>query len=311
VTLDWGAPGPPVSPVNSFIAQPTIIPYNHCCFLRHLRQPVPEEETMKRMLFAACFASISLAGASCSPTGRIQVKQANAVDSQEQASNEGFDLVDADKLAPSELAEQELVAELPDTPEILEKDSLLQGVCSEGQSAALFFVRIADSLDNTTLYGDCGGGNPGADIDAVVLVRPDGTEYYAATVETDDIGYVCDHNDHDDINTVLGGPDGCAGELGSGCGDYGYITNPDCQCAGGTDNLVGYYSLNGGSVIVSFEQGTELLCGDQIAIFEMYNPEIAGSEETYTVSFGDAFGNFIGQTEFSTGTGVVDVNWEW
>jgi hypothetical protein len=198
-------------------------------------------------------------------------------------------------------------------PEDDTADPIEVGVCTEGQSADLFFVRIADDLDNATLADDCGAGNPGADIDAIVLVRPDGTEFFASTVEEDaDVaGGVCDTNDKDDINTVLGQPDGCAKDLGCGCGDHGYPTNPECDCADGDKKWVGYYSLNGGAIIVSFEQSAELLCGDQVAVYEMYNPEVAGSEETYQVAYGDDLGNFIGQADYSTGTGVIDVSWEW
>ncbi len=203
-----------------------------------------------------------------------------------------------------------------DTTVIPENDTTVkpqEGLCDPGESASLFFVRIADDLDNATLDGDCGAGNPGADVDAIVLIRPDGTEYFAATVEEDaDVaGRVCENNDKDDINTVLGQPDGCAKDLGCGCGDHGYPTNPDCDCAGGDSKWVGYYSLNGGAIIVSFEQGAELLCGDQVAVYEMYNPEVAGSEETYQVAYGDDTGNWIGQSDIATGTGVIDVAWEW
>ncbi len=112
-----------------------------------------------------------------------------------------------------------------------DEDVVLEGECTEGQSAGLFYVRILDNEDNATLT-DC-NTNPGADVDGVVLVRPDGTEYYAATVEedTDVVGGVCPQNDKSDINTVLGEPDGCVKELGCGCGDFGYPMNPDCECS--------------------------------------------------------------------------------
>jgi hypothetical protein len=199
-----------------------------------------------------------------------------------------------------------------DVLEIFEPE-IRTGLCIPGQSASLFFVRIADDLDNSTLTGDCGGGNPGADIDAIVLVRPDGTEFYADTVEEDSdvAGEVCETNSKDDLMAVVGQPDGCAKDLGCGCGDHGYPTNPDCDCAGGDEKWTGYYSLNGSAIIVSFEQGAEILCGDQVVVYEMYNPEVAGSEETYEVAYGDEMGNFICQTDYSTGTGIIDVSWEW
>ncbi len=221
----------------------------------------------------------------------------------------GTDLGEPEDVKVVDLVEVDLVAVDVDEGE----DIVLPGECTEGQSAGLFYVRIADDLDNVTLTGDCGAGNPGADIDAIVLVRPDGTEFYAATVETDmDVaGAVCATNDKDDVNTVLGQPDGCAKDLGCGCGENGYPTNPDCDCAGGDNKWVGYYSLNGGDIIVSFDENAELLCGDSVAVYEMYNPDVAGSEEAYQVAYGDENGNFIGQTDFATGTGVIDVLWEW
>ncbi len=191
-----------------------------------------------------------------------------------------------------------------------DEDVVLEGECTEGQSAGLFYVRILDNEDNATLT-DC-NTNPGADVDGVVLVRPDGTEYYAATVEedTDVVGGVCPQNDKSDINTVLGEPDGCVKELGCGCGDFGYPMNPDCECSP-DGNYVGYYSLNGGAIIVSFEEGAEILCGDQIVVYEMWNPDVAGSEEAYQVAYGDENGNWIDQVDFATGVGTVDVIWEW
>ena len=242
---------------------------------------------MKRTMIAALFALVPLAVASCGVDGGDE-DISLAVDLE--GETESIDVV----------------------VETMAVDDLV-GTCTEGQSAGLFFVRIADDLDNITLTGDCGAGNPGADIDAIVLVRPDGTEFFADTVEEDaDIaGAVCETNDKDDINTVIGEPDGCAKDLGCGCGDHGYPTNPECDCAGGDNKWVGYYSLNGGAIIVSFEEGAELLCGDSVAVYEMYNPEVAGSEETYQVAYGDDAGNFIGQTDYSTGTGIIDVTWEW
>jgi hypothetical protein len=237
------------------------------------------EKAMKRTMIAAIFALLPLFTASCGLDG-------GSDDVMEQDTPAGVDLPD-EEIGPV--------------------------ACTEGESLSLIKVRIADDLDNATLADDCGAGNPGADIDAIVLVHPDGTEAYAATVEEDSdvAGAVCETNDKDDINTVLGEPDGCAKDLGCGCGDHGYPTNPECDCAGGDSKWVGYYSLNGGAIIVTFEGDEELLCGDQIAVYEMYNPEVAGSEETYEIAYGDTAGNFMGQTDYSTGTGIIDVTWEW
>lgn len=195
----------------------------------------------------------------------------------------------------------------------LRVDEVRRGPCISGESAELFYVRIADDPGNATLTGDCGAGNPGADIDVIVLVRPDGTEYYTATVEedADPAGGVCDTNDKDDISTVLGQPDACAKDLGCGCGDDGYPENYDCDCAGGDFKWVGYYSLNGGAIIVSFEEGAELLCGDVVTVYEMYNSEMAGSEEAFSVSYGDENFNWIEEGGYAAGNADVDVTWDW
>jgi len=197
--------------------------------------------------------------------------------------------------------------------DLLVEDVEKSGACVEGESGGIFYVRIADGPENNTLTGDCGGGNPGADIDAVVLIRPDGTEFYALSVEEDSdvLGQVCHANDKDDVNSVLGQPDACAKENGSGCGDNGYPENYNCECAGGSSEWAGYFSLNGGAIIVSFENDTELLCGDKVIVYEMYNPEFPGSEETYEVALGTEAGSFLNQTSFSAGTVTLDVTWEW
>jgi hypothetical protein len=198
-----------------------------------------------------------------------------------------------------------------DTTDVADED--VSGPCEAGESANLFFVRIMDDPANATLSGDCGAGNPGADIDGIVLVRPDGTEYYAASVSADEDvpGGVCDQNDKDDMNTVLGAPDGCVKDLGCGCGEYGYEGNPDCDCEGGDSKWLGYYSLNGGAIIVDFDESAEILCGDSIVVYEMYNPDLAGSVETYSVAYGTGEGNWLDAVDIAIGVGSVDVTWEW
>lgn len=195
--------------------------------------------------------------------------------------------------------------------EVIEKS----GPCVAGESDGLFFVRIADDLDNATLTGNCGDGNPGADIDGIVLKQPDGSEYFAATVEedTDVAGGVCtaQKNDKDDINTVLGQPDGCAQEIGCGCGDYGFDENADCDCTGGDKKWLGYYSMNGGAIIVSFDEGAELLCGSTVFVYEMYNKDDPGTVESFSVSYGDENGNWRDQSDWASGVADVDVTWEW
>lgn len=200
--------------------------------------------------------------------------------------------------------EEEMAAE-PD--ETAEEDGFT-GVCEEGQTAGFVKVRIADNEDNATLK-DC-NTNPGADIDAIVIVKGDGTEEYAATVadDPDMVGGICPQNDKDDVNTVLGVPDACAKDLGCGCGDDGYDRNPDCTC---DNNYVGYYSLNGSAIIVGFDAGVDIGCKDLIRVYEMYNPEVAGSQEAYKIFYGDAEGNWSTASDVATGNGEVEVVWTW
>jgi hypothetical protein len=210
------------------------------------------------------------------------------------------------------LAAEEIAADVPVEKDVpVEADGEVMdeiGECSEGESAGFVQIRIADNENNPTLT-DC-NTNPGADIDAVVIVKPDGTEIYATTVEedADQAGGICPQNDKDDINTVLGVPDACVKDLGCGCGEYGYDQNPDCNC---TDQYVGYYSLNGSAIIMGFDDGVELLCGDMIRVYEMYNPDVDGSEEAYKIFYGDEMGNWSTASDIATGFGEIEVAWSW
>lgn len=240
---------------------------------------------MKRMIFAAVFALLPLLVASCGLDG------------------------DSDDVTIDVPEEETAIGDVEESMDV----EVLPGPCLIGDSDGLFRVRVADSLDNVTLTGDCGAGNPGADIDAIVLLRPNGDEFFAETVaeDTDVVGGVCDQNDKDDISTVTGQPDACAKDLGCGCGENGYPENPDCDCAGGDNKWVGYYSLNGGAIIVTFDGDVELLCGDVVTVYEMYNQDVAGSEEGFSVSYGDENGNWREESDYASGNADVDVTWDW
>lgn len=194
------------------------------------------------------------------------------------------------------------------------EEDLVGQICTVGDSAGLVFVRIGDDPDNATLT-DC-NTNPGADIDAIVIQRPDGEEIFAdgVTEDMDVAGDVCPENHKSDIMAVIGQPDACVKELGCGCGANGYSDNPDCDCAGGDEEYLGYYSLNGGAIVVDFAGGAELLCGDVLYIYEMHDPEVTGSEETYTVHYGNADKNWVDtapDVDWATGQAAVDVEWVW
>ncbi|MBM4356312.1 MAG: hypothetical protein FJ109_21395 [Deltaproteobacteria bacterium] len=178
-------------------------------------------------------------------------------------------------------------------------EDVLEGTCTVGQSAGYTKVRIEDSLENPSLEeGNCQAGNPGADIDAVCIYGPDAGEPgpdddvlkgCGATVEEEPwADKVCD-NDKDDPNEVLGPPNGIA--------------------KNGT--FTGYFSLNGGAVIIGFDAGVEALCGDSVHVWEMYNPDVAGTVEDYKITLGTDGGLWNIESEWATGENDIEVSWEW
>jgi len=173
------------------------------------------------------------------------------------------------------------------------------GDCVAGESAGYKFVMVQDVLENPTLE-TCGGGNPGADIDSICVYRDDASIGCAADVVFFDWAEATCDNDKDVPEEVLDIPDGVA-------------------CSG---DFTGYFSLNGGHIIVSFAPTVELLCGDVAHIIEMRNcdnPE--ETTESYTVSYGagdDCLEEGGGSTctwseesDSALGEAEIDVNWVW
>jgi len=191
--------------------------------------------------------------------------------------------------ATSEPTEE--VGEEPDETEPPPEDVQVSGPCQIGESAGYTKVRIEDSPDNATLDPDnCGAGNPGADIDAVCIYGNDESEKgCATTVEEEPWADATCENDKADPNEVLGAPDGVAQD--------------------GT--FVGYFSLNGGAVIVGFGDGIEMLCGDTVHVWEMYNPDVAGTVEDYKITLGTSDGLWNIESDFATGENDIEVTWEW
>ena len=175
----------------------------------------------------------------------------------------------------------------------VEEGELPPQQCETGESAGYTKVRILDDPENATLV-DC-NTNPGADIDSICVFGPDGTEKgCAATVLVEEIAPVCDENHKDDPNEVIGIPNGTAQD----------------------GKFEGYYSLNGGAIVVTFDGGAEMLCGDIVHVVEMYNPDLAGSTENYSVFYGtdaDLWGDpaYIIQSDETTGEADIDVLWFW
>jgi hypothetical protein len=168
-----------------------------------------------------------------------------------------------------------------------------------GESAGYKYVMVADSLDNPTLDAECGAGNPGADIDSVCVYRDDAVVGCAKDVTFVPWADATCNNDKDDPTMVLGVPDGVA-------------------CEGKFEN---YFSLNGGSIIVSFDAGVELLCGDEVRVTEM--PNCKNPEDTLeymTVSYGAGTDcmeeastdcQWSIEADWAYGDDFVDVSWEW
>jgi hypothetical protein len=195
-------------------------------------------------------------------------------------------------VAPMEEVAQEVAQEIPqqDTGPVL---------CAAGESAGYKFVMVKDSLDNPTLDAECGAGNPGADIDSVCVYRDDAVVGCAKDVTFIPWADATCQNDKNDPTMVLGVPDGVA-------------------CEGKFEN---YFSLNGGTIIVNFDGGVELLCGDEVRVTEM--PNCKNPEDTLeymTVSYGAGTDcmeeastdcQWSIEADWAYGDDFVDVSWEW
>lgn len=179
------------------------------------------------------------------------------------------------------------------------------GPCTKGESNGYKWVRIDDHADNATLT-DC-KPNPGADIDAVCVYRDDSEIGCAidARVQKNADGDpspapVCEENTKDDILEALDIPDA-----------YTPWDQPD-------EPYTGYYSLNGRSIILSFDAGVEFLCGDEVGVFEVQNPDKLETLEKMVISYGVGDDCFDGtaclwslESDWAVGEDYIDVSWEW
>jgi len=184
------------------------------------------------------------------------------------------------------------VAELP-RHESASQEFPLTGICQPGQAVGLSRIRIQDDPDNNLLPA-C-GPQPGADIDAVCLFSPSWDEKgCAGTVQVEEGGPACDGNLFDDPNELLGQPDGVDEDAAS----------------------QGFYSLNGRAVLITIHDDShnevELLCGDHLYVWEMYNPEDpSAAAEKYKVDLGTADGLWSIESNWSTGQEEFVVIWYW
>ena len=173
---------------------------------------------------------------------------------------------------------------------------LPEGPCQAGESAGHEWVMVDDNPDNSTL-SEC-SLNPGADIDAVCIYRQDELVGCAT-----DVAYApsdpspCDESGADNPEEVLGIPDGVADQ----------------------NEFSGYFSLNGGWIVVAFGAGVEILCGDVVQVAAMYNPmDPAAPMEQYRTSLGTGSDCFSGidcmwgpESDWVAGESETDVSWEW
>ncbi len=171
------------------------------------------------------------------------------------------------------------------------------GDCSIGEGAGFKYVMVEDSPDNPTLI-EC-NTNPGADIDSVCVYRANELMDCAAEVSyTTPEPVPCEVNKKDDPEQVLGLPDGLAGP----------------------DDYEGYFSLNGGWIILGFEYGFEFLCGDVIHVIEMHNEEDPDATvEQYRTSIGEGTDclqeghdcRWSLESDWAVGEDEIDLTWVW
>ena len=172
------------------------------------------------------------------------------------------------------------------------------GPCTTGESNGYKWVLIEDHPDNATLV-DC-NQNPGADIDAVCVYHADEEIGCAIEAQVYAGDPICDENTKDDINETLDIPDA-----------YTPWDKP-------AEPYTGYYSLNGRSIVLSFDAGVEFLCDDEIGVFEVQNPDTPDTLEKMVISYGDGddcFGHtdcrWFLEADWAVGEDYVDVSWEW
>lgn len=169
------------------------------------------------------------------------------------------------------------------------------GSACEVGDAGLRAVKIVDLATNESLE-QCTAA-PGADIDAVCVYRNAGDLLVGCAVVADyqpPANPPC-ANDQDDPIAALGLP--------SSVGDGG----PDAD----------YLSLNGGSIVFTFDYGVKILCRDQIFVFEVDADADRGkAKDRYSVDLGavhDGEYRSIVKPIPSEGGGWwhYDALWEW
>jgi hypothetical protein len=151
------------------------------------------------------------------------------------------------------------------------------------------FVMVTDTTPNPS------GDTPGADVDAIGLIKADGTEVFAATIESDDLD--CTNNTACDTNGILGAPD--------------VVDNGECFGGGGVDTTL-FTALNASRVVVSFDGGAEVENGDSIHVYEIGATECGRFDnDPFSVSVGvsdDLDGTFIVIGDGGDGNNIIPVS---
>ncbi len=164
----------------------------------------------------------------------------------------------------------------------------------EPSSGAFRFVLIKDEARSTQ------GDTPGADIDAIGLIKSNGVEVFAITF-SDQSAVSCDSNAACDTAALLGPPD--------------VINNGDCFDSNGVDTSL-FTSLNEGFAIVSFSgdgNGDQVIeNGDAIHVYEVGATECGRFDDdpySVSVSVSDADnGAFIEVGRGAVGDNVIEVS---
>ncbi len=156
-------------------------------------------------------------------------------------------------------------------------------VCEEGETPETCSDCAAPAQTSNTrhvLVRDltliASGEHPGFDLDAIGLIKSDGTEFFAT--------YILDTSEVDCLNNE------------ASCDFYALMGAPDAVCVDGGVNPTLFTSLNRGFVVVGFD-GQIVENGDTIRV---YTPGSDGclphEEDFYSVSVGtpnQAFGSYL------------------
>lgn len=158
------------------------------------------------------------------------------------------------------------------------------------------FVMITDLTPQAV------GDFPGADIDAVSLIKPDSDQEFFVQQVSEQSDVECEGNQACDLSTLLGMPDA--------------VTGPGECFDGGDPDATTFAALNQGFIIVTFtgpENGLQPIeSGDVIHVYELGAVECGRFEDDpYRVSVGVSdteTGAFITVGENSDGSNLIPIN---